>query len=176
MPAYRIRRMRPEDVPAVLEIWAANDLHEGLHTIQSFMSVDPDGFVVAVEVEEEEEEKGQLNAEDDCGDKGDQLEDAKTSEEEGRDLKKKKVVVLNEEKLAVKSASTGTGGVGLSKLSGILSRKQICCCSVQGPASPPPPAITDEMATCVSARSPTEGSESSMLICRRRESKFCLFY
>src|SRR5699024_4605328 len=56
MPQYRIRRMRVEDVPAVLEIWADNDLHEGIDTIQSFMAVDPDGFVVAVEVSDQEDD------------------------------------------------------------------------------------------------------------------------
>lgn len=56
-PHYRIRRMKPEDVPGVLEIWALNDLHEGTGTIQSFMAQDPDGFVVAVEVEDDHREE-----------------------------------------------------------------------------------------------------------------------
>lgn len=50
IPQYRIRYMRPEDVASVLEIWASVDLHEGTHTIQSFLAQDPEGFVVAVEV------------------------------------------------------------------------------------------------------------------------------
>ena len=43
--------MTEEDVPQVLQIWGDNNLHEGTHTIQSFLRVDPEGFVVAVEDE-----------------------------------------------------------------------------------------------------------------------------
>lgn len=53
MPKYRIRRMRMEDVEEVLKIWAENDLHEGIDTIQSFMRADPHGFVVAVQVDDQ---------------------------------------------------------------------------------------------------------------------------
>ena len=52
VPNYKIRRMRPGDVLQVLDIWAQNDLHEGVGTIQSFMTADPDGFVVAAEIED----------------------------------------------------------------------------------------------------------------------------
>ncbi|CAG2177492.1 unnamed protein product, partial [Oppiella nova] len=41
--------MTADDVPQVLQIWADNNLHEGTHTIQSFLNVDPEGFVVAVD-------------------------------------------------------------------------------------------------------------------------------
>ena len=43
--------MTEEDVPQVLQIWGDNNLHEGTYTIQSFLRVDPEGFVVAVEDE-----------------------------------------------------------------------------------------------------------------------------
>lgn len=56
MPQYRVRYMKPEDVPSVLEIWADNDLHEGTYSINSFMAQDPEGFVVAVEIEDVDEE------------------------------------------------------------------------------------------------------------------------
>lgn len=51
MPQFRIRRMHETDVSQVLEIWAENNLHEGTGTIQSFLRVDPNGFYVAVEME-----------------------------------------------------------------------------------------------------------------------------
>lgn len=53
VPKFRVRRMRVDDVPQVLQIWADNGLHEGTHTIQSFMQVDPAGFIVAVQVDED---------------------------------------------------------------------------------------------------------------------------
>ncbi|XP_054164317.1 uncharacterized protein LOC128962023 [Oppia nitens] len=48
-PNYHIRYMTETDVPEVLQIWGDNNLHEGTHTIQSFLKVDPEGFVVAVD-------------------------------------------------------------------------------------------------------------------------------
>ena len=48
-PKYHIRPMKDEDVGRVLQIWGDNNLHEGTHTIQSFLKVDPEGFVVAVD-------------------------------------------------------------------------------------------------------------------------------
>lgn len=52
-PYYKLRLMKLEDVPEVLDVWKSIGLHEGTHTIQSFMSVDPEGFIVA-----EDEETG----------------------------------------------------------------------------------------------------------------------
>ena len=45
--------MRLEDIAEVLDVWKSIGLHEGTCTIQSFMSVDPEGFIVA-----EDEETG----------------------------------------------------------------------------------------------------------------------
>ena len=53
VPNFKVRRMRQGDVLQVLDIWAQNDLHEGVGTIQSFMTADPEGFVVAAEIEED---------------------------------------------------------------------------------------------------------------------------
>lgn len=50
-PKYYIRNMTSDDVQQVLEIWRENGLHEGTHTIQSFLKVDPKGFIVAVDEE-----------------------------------------------------------------------------------------------------------------------------
>lgn len=53
---FQIRQMKVDDIEAVLEIWALNNLHEGTNTIQSFMVQDSEGFVVAVELDEIEED------------------------------------------------------------------------------------------------------------------------
>jgi hypothetical protein len=50
-PKYHIRNMTDNDVQQVLKIWGENGLHEGTHTIQSFLKVDPNGFIVAVDDE-----------------------------------------------------------------------------------------------------------------------------
>lgn len=47
---FRVRQMTIEDVTTVLEIWAKNNLHEGTQTIQSFMVQDPEGFIVAEQI------------------------------------------------------------------------------------------------------------------------------
>lgn len=47
-PPHHIRRMVKWDVPEVLEVWKEIGLHEGTHTIESFLEVDPQGFYVAV--------------------------------------------------------------------------------------------------------------------------------
>lgn len=52
---YHIRVMTEDDVQQVLRIWRDNNLHEGTHTIQSFLKVDPEGVIVAVD-----DETGQL--------------------------------------------------------------------------------------------------------------------
>lgn len=54
-PQYKLRLMREEDVPEALDVWRSIGLHEGTCTIQSFMSVDPEGFIVA-----EDEETGEF--------------------------------------------------------------------------------------------------------------------
>ena len=48
-PSVAVRRMKEEDVDQVLKLWTEIGLHEGTQTIQSFMSVDPEGFAVAVD-------------------------------------------------------------------------------------------------------------------------------
>lgn len=45
---FLIRQMKPSDIEPVLALWAQIGLHEGTHTIQSFASVDPQGFYVTV--------------------------------------------------------------------------------------------------------------------------------
>jgi ribosomal protein S18 acetylase RimI-like enzyme len=50
-PKHHIRNMTDNDVQQVLNIWGENGLHEGTHTIQSFLKVDPNGFIVAVDDE-----------------------------------------------------------------------------------------------------------------------------
>ena len=45
--------MKVEDIAEVLDIWKSIGLYEETRTIQSFMSVDPEGFIVA-----EDEETG----------------------------------------------------------------------------------------------------------------------
>ena len=52
-PHYKLRLMKLQDIPEVLDVWKSIGLHEGTCTIQSFMSVDPEGFIVA-----EDEETG----------------------------------------------------------------------------------------------------------------------
>ncbi|KAH7645880.1 holothin acyltransferase [Dermatophagoides farinae] len=55
---FRVRQMTNEDVPTVLEIWAKNNLHEGTHTIQSFMIQDPEGFIVAEQINDSDDLDG----------------------------------------------------------------------------------------------------------------------
>ncbi|XP_074602111.1 uncharacterized protein LOC141855837 [Brevipalpus obovatus] len=45
---YHVRCMEMSDVPEALEVWKEVGLYEGLHTIESFLQVDPEGFFVAV--------------------------------------------------------------------------------------------------------------------------------
>lgn len=49
MTSFEIRKMEPKDVDQVLQIWRVIGLHEGTRTIHSFMAVDAEGFVVAVD-------------------------------------------------------------------------------------------------------------------------------
>lgn len=58
---FQVRQMKVDDVEAVLEIWALNNLHEGTNTIQSFMVQDSEGFVVAVEMDETSEDNSDNN-------------------------------------------------------------------------------------------------------------------
>ena len=57
-PSVIVRRMKEEDVDQVLKLWTEIGLHEGTQTIQSFMSVDPEGFAVAVD-----KQSGKINME-----------------------------------------------------------------------------------------------------------------
>lgn len=45
---FHIRYMEIWDVPEVLEVWKEIGLYEGTHTIESFIKIDPKGFLVAV--------------------------------------------------------------------------------------------------------------------------------
>ena len=59
---YHVRRMKFEDIDEVLKVWKEIGLYEGTNTIQSFLTIDPEGFYVAVN-----EKDGKLidNKEDD---------------------------------------------------------------------------------------------------------------
>ncbi|RWS05389.1 hypothetical protein B4U79_16240 [Dinothrombium tinctorium] len=47
-----LRKLIESDVPQILDIWRENNLYEGLYTIQTFATCDPDGFYVAYDLNE----------------------------------------------------------------------------------------------------------------------------
>lgn len=51
-PRYEIRLMRDDDIDEVLDIWKEIGLYEGKHSIQTFKTIDPKGFYVAVNLED----------------------------------------------------------------------------------------------------------------------------
>ena len=61
MIKFRVRQMTINDVNTVLEIWAKNNLHEGTQTIQSFMIQDPEGFIVAEQIFDDDEDEKPKN-------------------------------------------------------------------------------------------------------------------
>lgn len=48
---FQVRRMKPDDVNQVLDLWKMYELYEGKYTIQTFMTIDPDGFYVAEDLD-----------------------------------------------------------------------------------------------------------------------------
>ncbi|XP_075678268.1 holothin acyltransferase-like isoform X2 [Dermatophagoides pteronyssinus] len=57
MIKFRVRQMTINDINTVLGIWAKNNLHEGTQTIQSFMIQDPEGFIVAEQIFDDDDDQ-----------------------------------------------------------------------------------------------------------------------
>ena len=47
-PRYHIRKMLPQDTSQAVDIFGQHGLHEGRHSVVNFLQIDPDGFYVAV--------------------------------------------------------------------------------------------------------------------------------